>query len=107
MHNYFPPTVNAIRRHYIVTFEQKDSETLSEAWTRFKRLVRNCSHNGIPDCVQIEIFYGELNQPSQSVANASTVGGLMDKTTRRPRIFLIGFQEISMSGSMMDTARVL
>lgn len=63
-----------------MTFEQKEAEILNDAWARFKRLVRNCLHNGISDCVQMEVFYGGLNRPLQSLADASTAEGLMDKT---------------------------
>ena len=101
MHKYFPPTVSAKRRRDIVTFEQKDSETLSEAWARFKRLVRNCPHNGIPDCVQMEIFYGGLNKTSQSVADASAAGGLMGKTYTQAKEILEEFRGTPMNGWMM------
>lgn len=63
MQKYFSPMVNARRRRDIVTFEQKEMETLSDASARFKRLVRNCIHNEIPYCVQMKIFYGGLNRP--------------------------------------------
>lgn len=85
---YFPPMVNAGRRRDIITFEQKEIETMREAWARFKRLVCNCPHNDIPDCVQMEIFYGELNHLLQSVVNASVAGGLMDKTYIEPMTIL-------------------
>lgn len=80
MQKYFPPIVNVRRRRDIVTFKQKETETLSDAWDWFKRLVQNCLHDGIPDCVQMEIFYGGLNCPSQLVADTSAAGELMDKT---------------------------
>uniref|UniRef100_UPI001C3D1ED9 retrotransposon gag family protein n=1 Tax=Picosynechococcus sp. (strain ATCC 27264 / PCC 7002 / PR-6) TaxID=32049 RepID=UPI001C3D1ED9 len=64
MKKYFPLTENARRRRDIANFQQKDRETVSNAWARFKRLVRNCPHNGFPKCVQIEIFYDSLNKVS-------------------------------------------
>lgn len=89
MQKYFSSTVNVRKRRDIVTFEQKDLEMLSEAWTRLKRLIRNCLHNEIPNCVQKKIFYGELNRPSQSVVDASVAGGLMDKTYMQAKDILV------------------
>lgn len=63
MQKYFPPTVNTRQRRDIVIFEQKEIETLSDAWAKFKRLVRNCPHNGILDCVKMGIFYGGSIEP--------------------------------------------
>ena len=39
MKKFFPTTKNAKRRRDIANFQQKDKETLSDAWARFKRLV--------------------------------------------------------------------
>lgn len=72
--------MNSRRQRDNETFEQGEAEMLSDVWAHFKRLVRNSPHNGIPDFVQIEIYYGGLNRPSQKLANALIVGGLMDKT---------------------------
>ena len=71
-----------------MTFEQKATETLSDAWAIFKRLVRNCPHNGIPDCIQMEIFCEGLNRPLQLIVDASTAGGLMDKTYTKAKAIL-------------------
>lgn len=50
MKKYFSPMENANWRD-IANFEQKDRETFSDAWARFKRLVRNYPHNDFLDCV--------------------------------------------------------
>lgn len=80
MKKYFPPTENAKRRRNIANFQENDRETLSNAWARFKRLVKNCPHNGFLKCVQMEIFYNGLNEASQTTANVVATGGLLDKT---------------------------
>lgn len=36
----------------------------------------------------MEIFYGGLNRPSQSVVNASAAGGLMDNTYTEAKVIL-------------------
>ena len=62
MKKYFSPIDNAKRRRDIANYQQRDKETLSDAWARFKRLVRNCMRNGFSKCVQMEIFYDGLNK---------------------------------------------
>ncbi|KAJ8633022.1 hypothetical protein MRB53_026358 [Persea americana] len=45
----FPPTKIARMRNDITSFAQHDSETLYEAWERFKDLLRKCPDHGIPE----------------------------------------------------------
>ena len=66
MKKYFSQTENAKRRNDITNnFKQKNEETLSDAWNRFKRWVKNCPHNGFSECMQIKIFYVGLNKNTQ------------------------------------------
>lgn len=66
MKKQFPSIEDSKRRRDIAHFQQKDRETLSDKWVRFKRLVRNCPHNGFFECIQMEIFYDGLNEASQT-----------------------------------------
>lgn len=92
MKRYFPPIENTKRIRDIANFEQKDREFLSDAWNRFKQLIKNCSHNGVLECVQMEIFYDGLNKSSQQAVDAAEVGmkGLMDKTYIKTKNILEG-----------------
>ncbi|GJT33002.1 zinc finger, CCHC-type containing protein [Tanacetum coccineum] len=44
---FFPPGRTAKLRNDILMFQQHHGESLSEAWTRFKDLLRKVSHHGI------------------------------------------------------------
>ncbi|KAJ9546455.1 hypothetical protein OSB04_018998 [Centaurea solstitialis] len=49
---YFPPTRNAKLRNAISMFSQEPDESVSDAWERYKDLLRKCPHHGIPHCIQ-------------------------------------------------------
>ncbi|XP_038902320.1 uncharacterized protein LOC120088956 [Benincasa hispida] len=80
MKKFFTLAVNARIRREALNFEQAENETLSTAWVRFQRLVKNYSHIEIPDCVLVETFYNGLDRATQAIADASATGGFMDKT---------------------------
>jgi Retrotransposon gag protein len=44
---YFPPTKTALLRTQINSFQQKEGESLYDAWERFKDLLRSCPHHGL------------------------------------------------------------
>ncbi|XP_038874978.1 putative uncharacterized protein DDB_G0279653 [Benincasa hispida] len=88
MKKFFPPAVNARRQKNVLNFEQIDNETLSTAWVHFRRLVKNFPHIGILNCVLMETFYNSLNRSTQAVADASAVGGFMDKTYTEAKVIL-------------------
>ena len=50
---FFPPAKTVKIRNDIISFMQQDSETLYEAWERYKELLRRCPHHGIPDWLQV------------------------------------------------------
>ena len=77
---YFPPNRNAKLRSEIVGFRQLEDETFSEAWERFKELLRKCPHHGLPHCIQMETFYNGLNGVTQGMVDASAGGALLAKT---------------------------
>ncbi|XP_038889363.1 uncharacterized protein LOC120079279 [Benincasa hispida] len=88
MKKFFPPTVNARRRKDVLNFEQMNNETLSTTWVHLRRLVKNCLHIGIPDCVLMKTFYNGLNRSTQVVADASVARGFMDKTYTEAKVIL-------------------
>ena len=49
MRKYFPPSRTAKLRADISSFGQIDSETLYEAWERWKELLRKYPHHGLPE----------------------------------------------------------
>ena len=57
----FPPAKTAQLRSEIGEFKQNDFESLYEAWERYKDLIRRCPQHGLPDWLQIQMFYNGLN----------------------------------------------
>ncbi|XP_062094038.1 uncharacterized protein LOC133800081 [Humulus lupulus] len=79
LRKYFPPTRNAKFRSEIMSFQQLEDESTSDAWERFKELLRKCPHHGIPHCIQMETFYNGLNAASRMVLDASANGAILFK----------------------------
>ncbi|KAJ9540615.1 hypothetical protein OSB04_027121 [Centaurea solstitialis] len=77
---YFPPTRNAKSRLDISTFKQWDDEAVSDAWERYKELLRRCPHHGIPYCIQLETFYNGLTPTAKGMLDA-TAGGAFTGVT--------------------------
>ncbi|GJZ60304.1 hypothetical protein Tco_0616120 [Tanacetum coccineum] len=65
-----------------LNFQQKFDETFSEAWDRFKDLLRKCPHHGFSELHQIDTFYNALTQSNQDSLNAATGGNLFNRTPR-------------------------
>ncbi|TYK21778.1 gag protease polyprotein [Cucumis melo var. makuwa] len=67
---FFSSHENARRQRDIMTFYQKDKGYLYDAWSRFERLVKACLHNGIPECIQVEVLapfiLADHDRPSSS-----------------------------------------
>ena len=54
---YFPPARTGKLRNDITSFVQQESETLYEAWERYKVLLRKCPHHEIPKSLKIISFH--------------------------------------------------
>src|SRR5262249_47929642 len=50
---YFPPSKTAKLRNNISTYTQIETETLYEAWERYKDLLKRCPHHGLPKWLQV------------------------------------------------------
>nr|GEW41322.1 reverse transcriptase domain-containing protein [Tanacetum cinerariifolium] len=55
----------------IINFQQRFNETFSEAWDRFKDLLRKCPHHGFLELHQLDTFYNPLTQSDQDSLNAA------------------------------------
>ena len=51
---YFPPARIGKLRNDITSFVQQESETLYEAWERYKDLLQKCPHHEIPKWLQVQ-----------------------------------------------------
>ncbi|GJT07638.1 putative reverse transcriptase domain-containing protein [Tanacetum coccineum] len=76
----FPPFKNHHLKNEISRFTQKFEETFSEAWERFKELLRACPHHGFTELTQVDTFYNGLNENEQDSLNAAAGGNLLSKT---------------------------
>ncbi|GJW57686.1 reverse transcriptase domain-containing protein [Tanacetum coccineum] len=54
---FFPPGRTAKLRKDILMFQQCQDESLYDAWTRFKDLLRKVPHRGLDLWLQVQIFY--------------------------------------------------
>ncbi|XP_060962179.1 uncharacterized protein LOC133032300 [Cannabis sativa] len=80
LRKYFPPTRNAKFRSEIMSFQQLEDESTSDAWERLKELLRKCPHHGISHCILMETFYNGLNAASRMVLDASANGAILSKS---------------------------
>ncbi|GKC95090.1 reverse transcriptase domain-containing protein [Tanacetum coccineum] len=82
MNQFFPPSKITHLKNEISRFTQKFDETFSEAWERFKEMLRACPHHGFTELTQIDTFYNGLNENDQDSLNVAAGGNLLSKTTR-------------------------
>ncbi|GKE25726.1 hypothetical protein Tco_1441110 [Tanacetum coccineum] len=57
--------------HSILTWEDLFEEMFSEAWDRFKDLLRACQHHGFMELHQLDTFYNALTPTDQDSLNAA------------------------------------
>ncbi|GJS93699.1 reverse transcriptase domain-containing protein [Tanacetum coccineum] len=79
---FFPPSKTTNLKNDITNFQQRFDETFSEAWDRFKDLLRKCPHHGFSELHQIDTFYNALTQSNQDSLNAAASGNLLNRTPR-------------------------
>ncbi|GKC99495.1 reverse transcriptase domain-containing protein [Tanacetum coccineum] len=82
INHFFPPSKTTNLQNEIINFQQKFEETFSEAWDRFKDLLRACPHHDFTELHQLDIFYNALNPTDQDSLNATAGGNLLTKTPR-------------------------
>ncbi|GKC63062.1 reverse transcriptase domain-containing protein, partial [Tanacetum coccineum] len=82
INNFFPPSKTINLRNEITNFQQRFDESFSEAWDRFKDILRACPHHGFSELHQLDTFYNALNTNDQDSLNSAAGGNFLDK---RPR----------------------
>ncbi|GJX21603.1 reverse transcriptase domain-containing protein [Tanacetum coccineum] len=60
INQFFPPSKTTNLRNEITNFQQRFDESFSEAWDRFKDLLRACPHHGFSELHQLDTFYNAL-----------------------------------------------
>ncbi|GJS39799.1 reverse transcriptase domain-containing protein [Tanacetum coccineum] len=82
INEFFPPSKTTNLRNEITNFQQRFDESFSEAWDRFRDLLRVCPHQGFSELHQLDTFYNALNTNDQDSLNSAAGGNFLDK---RPR----------------------
>nr|GEV61250.1 reverse transcriptase domain-containing protein [Tanacetum cinerariifolium] len=76
INQFFHPSKTTNLRNEMTNFQQRFKESFSEAWDRFKNLLRDCPHHGFLELHQLDTFYNALNSKDQdslkSAAGVST-----------------------------------
>ncbi|GJZ86116.1 reverse transcriptase domain-containing protein [Tanacetum coccineum] len=79
INQFFPPSKTINLRNEITNFKQRFDESFSEAWDRFKDLLRACPHHGFSELHQLDTFYNALNVNDQDSLNSAAGGNFLDK----------------------------
>ncbi|GJU78933.1 reverse transcriptase domain-containing protein [Tanacetum coccineum] len=79
INEFFPPSKTTNLRNEITNFQQRFDESFSEAWDRFRDLLRACPHHGFSELHQLDTFYNALNTNDQDSLNSAAGGNFLDK----------------------------
>ncbi|GJU69372.1 reverse transcriptase domain-containing protein [Tanacetum coccineum] len=77
---FFPPSKTTNLRNEITNFRQIAQESFSEAWERFKELLRKCPHHGFSLMHQLDTFYNSLSYNDQDSLNFAADGNYLYKS---------------------------
>nr|GFA34116.1 reverse transcriptase domain-containing protein [Tanacetum cinerariifolium] len=83
INQFFPPSKTTNLRNEITNFQQRFDESFSEAWDRFKDLLRACPYHGFLELHQLDTFYNALNSKDQDSLNSVAGGNFLDKMPRK------------------------
>ncbi|GKA86574.1 reverse transcriptase domain-containing protein [Tanacetum coccineum] len=75
---FFPPSKTTNLRNEITNFRQIAQESFSEAWERFKELLRKCPHHGFSLMHQLDTFYNSLSYNDQDSLNSAAGATIED-----------------------------
>ncbi|GJX39501.1 hypothetical protein Tco_0252804 [Tanacetum coccineum] len=68
--------------HSILTWDDLFEETFSEAWDRFKDLLRACTHHGFTELHQLDTFYNGLNSSDQDSLNSAAIRQTFERSAQ-------------------------
>jgi len=77
---YYPTEKTSRLRTQITSFEQTSQESLTDAWERFKKLIRECPHHGLEKWFLVVTFYNGLFEESRDVLDSAANGRFMNNT---------------------------
>nr|GEX72714.1 reverse transcriptase domain-containing protein [Tanacetum cinerariifolium] len=106
VNQFFPPSKTTHLKNEISRFTQRFNETFSEAWNRFKELLRAYLHHRFSELTQIDTFYNGLTEQDQDSLNAASGGNLLNKTTREALQIIENKSKVRYSRSKSNVSRV-
>ncbi|GKB96861.1 reverse transcriptase domain-containing protein, partial [Tanacetum coccineum] len=106
VNQFFPPSKTTHLKNEISRFTQKFEETFSEAWERFKELLRACPHHGFTELTQVDTFYNGLKRDEQDSLNVATGGNLLSKTTREALNIIKNKSKVRYSRNRSNASRM-
>nr|GEX20768.1 transposon Ty3-I Gag-Pol polyprotein [Tanacetum cinerariifolium] len=71
INQFIPSSKTTSLCNEITNFQQRFDESFSEAWDRFKDLLRACPHYGFLELHQLDTFYNALNSKDQDSLNSA------------------------------------
>ena len=77
---FFPLALTSDRRGEIISFEQKEDESLYNAWERYNQLLRRFLMHDIEQVTQMDIFYHAMNYTLKGTVDAASGGTFRRKS---------------------------
>nr|GEW39441.1 reverse transcriptase domain-containing protein [Tanacetum cinerariifolium] len=106
INQFFPPSKTTNLRNEITNFQQCFDESFSEAWDRFKDLLRACPHHGFSELHQLDTFYNALNSKDQDSLNSVAGGNFLDKMPRECLAIIESKSKVRYSSNKPIVAKV-
>ncbi|GKA26161.1 reverse transcriptase domain-containing protein [Tanacetum coccineum] len=106
MNQFFPPSKTTHLKNKISRFTQKFKETFSEAWERFKEMLRACPYHVFIELTQVDTFDNGLNENDQDSLNAAAGGNLLSKKTREALNIIENKSKVRYSRNKLNVSRI-
>ncbi|GKC75830.1 reverse transcriptase domain-containing protein [Tanacetum coccineum] len=106
VNQFFPPLKTTHLKNKISQFTQKFDASFSEAWERFKEMLRACPHHGFTELTQVDTFYNGLNDNDQDSLNVAVGGNILSKTTREALNIIENKSKVSHSRNKPNAYRM-
>ncbi|GKA55784.1 reverse transcriptase domain-containing protein [Tanacetum coccineum] len=102
----FPPSKTTHLKNKISHFTQKFDESFSEAWERFKEMLRACPHHGFTELTQVDSFYNGLNDNDQDSLNVAAGGNLLSEMTKEALNIIENKSKVRYSRNKSNASRI-
>nr|GEV36748.1 retrovirus-related Pol polyprotein from transposon TNT 1-94 [Tanacetum cinerariifolium] len=106
INQFFPASKTTNLHNEITNFQQRSDESFSEAWDRFKYLLRACPHHRFSELHQLDTFYNALNSKDQDSLNSATGGNFLDKMPRECLAIIESKSKVCYSRNKLVVAKV-